>query len=46
MMAAFSKALNNLEVTDLTDPIAEAVGRKIIRVAMAGERDQSVRERD
>jgi hypothetical protein len=42
MTAAFSTALHKLDVTDLTDPVAEAVGRKIIRAAMAGERDPTV----
>jgi hypothetical protein len=39
MTTAFSNALQKLGVTDLTDPAALFVGRKIVRAAMAGERD-------
>jgi hypothetical protein len=42
MTAAFSNALHKLEVKDLTDPIAEFVGRKIIRAVLAGENDPTV----
>jgi hypothetical protein len=42
MTAAFSNALHKLEVRDLTDPIADFVGRKIIRAALAGENDPTV----
>jgi hypothetical protein len=40
--AAFSNALKKLDVTDLTDPLAELVGRKIIRAALTGERDPNI----
>ena len=36
---AFSEALIRLRVCDAKDPLAEAVARKIIRAALAGERD-------
>lgn len=39
MTAAFSTALKKLGLKDSTDPIAELVGRKIVRAALAGERD-------
>jgi len=39
MTTAFSNALQKLNVTDLTDPVAELVGRHIVRAAIAGERD-------
>jgi len=42
MMAAFSNALKKLGLKDSTDPIAELVGRKIVRAALAGERDPTV----
>jgi len=36
---AFSEALTELRVVDLKDPLVEGVARKIIRAALAGERD-------
>ena len=36
---AFSAALNKLGLHDRRDPMVEIVARRIIRAAMAGERD-------
>ena len=36
---AFSAALNKLGLNDRSDPVVEIVARRIIRAAMAGERD-------
>jgi hypothetical protein len=36
---AFSVALNTLGLNDRSDPLVETVARRIIRAAMAGERD-------
>jgi hypothetical protein len=38
---AFSAALNKLGLKDRSDPMVEIVARRIIRAAMAGERDPS-----
>ena len=38
---AFSAALNKLGLNDRSDPVVEIVARRIIRAAMAGERDLS-----
>jgi hypothetical protein len=38
MGQAFSAALAKLGLTDLKDPMAETVARRIIRAALAGER--------
>jgi hypothetical protein len=42
MTTAFSNALGKLNVTDLTDPVAELVGRHVVRAAIAGERDPTI----
>jgi hypothetical protein len=39
MNAAFSMALQKLQLSVRDDPIVELVGRNIIRAAMHGERD-------
>jgi hypothetical protein len=39
MGAAFSAALNKLGLHDLKDPMTEMVARRIVRAALAGERD-------
>jgi len=39
MNAAFSMALQKLQLTVRDDPIVELVGRNIIRAAVRGERD-------
>ena len=39
MTAAFSMALQKLELNVRDDPMVEQVGRNIIRAAMHGERD-------
>jgi hypothetical protein len=39
MNAAFSMALQKLQLTVRDDPIVELVGRNVIRAAMQGERD-------
>jgi hypothetical protein len=39
MGAAFSAALTKLGLHDLKDPMAEMVARRIIRAALAGERN-------
>jgi hypothetical protein len=39
MGAAFSAALTKLGLHDLKDPMTEMVARRIIRAALAGERD-------
>jgi hypothetical protein len=39
MGQAFSAALHKLGLNDLKDPMTEIVARRIIRAAMAGERD-------
>jgi hypothetical protein len=36
---AFSAALNTLNLKDRSDPMVEMVARRIIRAAMAGERN-------
>ena len=36
---AFSAALHKLDLKDRSDPMAEVVARRIIRAAMAGERN-------
>lgn len=38
---AFSAALSKLGLKDRSDPMVEVVARRIIRAAMAGERDPS-----
>jgi hypothetical protein len=38
---AFSAALDKLGLKDRSDPMVEMVARRIIRAAMAGERDPS-----
>lgn len=37
---AFAAALNKLGLHDRSDPMVEMVARRIIRAAMAGERDR------
>ncbi len=39
MAAAYEHALRVLQLTDRTDPITEALARKIIEIAEVGERD-------
>jgi hypothetical protein len=39
MGEAFSAALNQLGLRDLKDPMTEMVARRIIRAALAGERN-------